>query len=277
MQIKLDYHISSLEDRKRIVQDICGKAEHLSSAQKKLLADYLLFLGDAKQTTKERNHEYPIVTENRKKTTNKRESSFEEIASTLQNGEDGIYGLINEDRIQLMDPRERITKEDIENIPGIKEQLEIVDRLEEQFQREVGANKYKIKKQIIETYKDIYVIKESFKNISAKPKLNSQIQAIARMPLPEVVTLDKNNNIHVDGVSLMDPECVTLLLTHYVKFKAASHEDFTSDMKYLLLDLEALVEKTLRDEPLLMDLLEMRVEGYTGEEIQQEMERTYGV
>ena len=50
-----------------------------------------------KQEKKERK----VLTENRMMTVNKRETSFEGLVSQLENGEDGIYNLINESKNQI--------------------------------------------------------------------------------------------------------------------------------------------------------------------------------
>jgi hypothetical protein len=50
-----------------------------------------------KQEKKERK----ILTENRMMTVNKRETSFEGLVSQLENGEDGIYNLISDNKYQI--------------------------------------------------------------------------------------------------------------------------------------------------------------------------------
>jgi hypothetical protein len=47
-----------------------------------------------KQERRERN----ILTDNRLTTVNKRETSFEVLVSQFENGEDGIYSLMTEDK-----------------------------------------------------------------------------------------------------------------------------------------------------------------------------------
>ena len=47
-----------------------------------------------KQEKKEKN----ILTENRLVTINKRETSFEGLVSQFENGEDGIYSIMTEDK-----------------------------------------------------------------------------------------------------------------------------------------------------------------------------------
>jgi hypothetical protein len=47
---------------------------------------------------KQEKKEHKLLTENRMATVNKRETSFEGLVSQLENGEDGIYGMISNDK-----------------------------------------------------------------------------------------------------------------------------------------------------------------------------------
>ena len=47
---------------------------------------------------KQEKKQKQILTENRMTTVNKRETSYEGLVSQLENGEDGIYNLVNEDK-----------------------------------------------------------------------------------------------------------------------------------------------------------------------------------
>ena len=47
---------------------------------------------------KEEKKEKKILTDNRMTTVNKRETSFEGLITQLENGEDGIYNLITENK-----------------------------------------------------------------------------------------------------------------------------------------------------------------------------------
>ena len=57
------------------------------------MADYLIV-----PVEKEERRERELLTENRLATINKRETSFEGLVSQLENGEDGIYNLVHEDK-----------------------------------------------------------------------------------------------------------------------------------------------------------------------------------
>ena len=69
-----------------------------------------------KQERKERK----ILTDNRMMTVNKRECSFEGLVSQLENGEDGIYNLMSENKNMIFQPKVVITKKDVEEIPCLK-------------------------------------------------------------------------------------------------------------------------------------------------------------
>ena len=53
-------------------------------------------------------------------TVNKRETSFEGLVSQLENGEDGIYNLISENKNQIFQPKVTITKKDLEEIEPLR-------------------------------------------------------------------------------------------------------------------------------------------------------------
>jgi hypothetical protein len=65
-----------------------------------------------KQEKKQRK----ILTDNRMATVDKREVSFEGLVSQFENGEDGIYNLITENKDIIFQPKITITKKDIQEI-----------------------------------------------------------------------------------------------------------------------------------------------------------------
>ena len=93
LSIKLDYTLNTPEERKELVEKILEETPEPNDKYLEILADYLV-LAMEKQERKERK----ILTENRMATVNKRETSFEGLVSQFENGEDGIYNLITEDK-----------------------------------------------------------------------------------------------------------------------------------------------------------------------------------
>ena len=277
--MKLDYSLTSLEDRKALVNQIIDSSDYLSTQQLGYMADYLLYAADSKQTQREKSEDYPIVTRNRNVTVKKRQVSFEETAANLQNGEDGIYAMMINDKNVIMDNKSPITQYDIDNIPGIRENLEVIDSLKTQFDAAEGRKKYSLKSQIISKYQELYTLKGSYSGVSAKARLNSQLKIMAHMPIPEKVWVGEDGMPRTNSpISLLRADHISFLLKYYRLLKQECWGDFQSDMYYLLLDLENLVEKALLpDNEVLYDLLVWEIDGLTGLEISDKMARKYGI
>ena len=91
--IKLDYTLATPEERNELVKKILEENPEPSEKYLEILTDYLIFSME-KQERKERK----ILTDNRMTTVNKRETSFEGLVTQLENGEDGIYNLITNNK-----------------------------------------------------------------------------------------------------------------------------------------------------------------------------------
>ena len=133
--MELDYSLTTPEERvaytKKLLKDT---PPPYNNNTLKILADYILFTHDRNQTKKERTKTYPILTPNREFTIDKRQVSYEGLAEKLENGEDGLYNLIRIDKGQILDPKDPITEEDIETIPGIKECMDVIASLKNQLE-----------------------------------------------------------------------------------------------------------------------------------------------
>ena len=113
--MKLDYTLESPQERNELVKQILDETPDPNPAYLEALADYLILCME-KQEKKEK----AILTENRLTTVNRRETSFEGLVSQLENGEDGIYNLINEDKNIIFYPKISITQKDLNEIPVLQ-------------------------------------------------------------------------------------------------------------------------------------------------------------
>ena len=109
--VKLDYTLTTPEERVKLVEQILEENPDPNEKYLEVLADYLILCME-KQEKKEKK----VLTENRMATVNKRETSFEGLVSQLENGEDGIYNLMNENKNQIFQPKITITNKDLEEI-----------------------------------------------------------------------------------------------------------------------------------------------------------------
>ena len=109
--LKLDYTIEDPEKRRELVERILAENPNPPEKYLEILADYLIMCMERQE-----RREKKILTENRLSTVNKRETSFEGLAAQFENGEDGIYTLIAEDKNQIFQPKISITRKDLEEI-----------------------------------------------------------------------------------------------------------------------------------------------------------------
>jgi hypothetical protein len=270
---KLDYTLQSPQDRNEYVKKIISETppEQLTNKYLEILADYIIFAMD-----KEERKTRKIITDNRMITINKRETSFEGLISKFENGEDGIYNMITNDKNIIFAPKVSITQKDIDEIPDLKKLREAIEQVEKAEKVARGKHKYLLKKQLIEMRQDQYIIKNSFR----KPMycINA-IKSFSQLDLKEDFYFDEKGIAHSTGLlSLLNQKHISALLCHYSKLKEEAWGKFSSDAYYLMEDLDCLVEQTLKDKyPLYYDLLILKIDGKQNNEIQTYLEKTYGI
>ncbi len=230
----LDYKLSTPEERIQCVEKILKETppNQLTKGYLSYMSDYILFIADRNQTKKEKQTEKPILTKNREVTVKKRQISYEEVVSNLENGEDGIYALMADHKNQILDPKDPISNNDLETIPDLQEHLNLINRLKEQFATATGVRKYQLKKAMIETWQQMYILKASYNAAHGmKTHNNGQIKQLSKLNLDEHITLNEEKLPCSDGVlSLLNPNHISYLLCFYSKLKEESYDDLQNDM-----------------------------------------------
>ena len=270
--LKLDYTIQDPYARNELVKKIIDQTpeEKLTPKYLETLSNYLIFAMDKEE--RRRKH---ILTDNRMITVNKRETSFEGLIAKFENGEDGIYGLITNDKNIIFTPKISITEEDIETVPGLRELRESIDQLEEAFKTATGKQKFLLKKAIIEQRKQQYVLKGSYYQPITATNITRGINSVS---LDEKIQLTADGGLDITGFSFLNPDHVSAALCSYSRIKEESWDKFTCDAYYMIIDLERLVDRTLQyDYPMYYDLVIYKIDGKTNEEIQEIFLRDYQV
>lgn len=271
--ISMDFSLETPEERKIKVEEIIKNTppERLTPKYLEKLADYIVFAMD-----KEERKRKKILTDNRMVTVNKRETSFEGLVGKLENGEDGIYNMIANDKNIIFQPKVSITEQDIIDIPGMKELRKSIEELEAQAKNARGKKAYQLKKSIIELRQDQYVLKNIFK----KPIFfTNTIKSFSKINLVEKIYLDENEEVKSTGlINLFDPNHVSAILCNYSKLKEDSWSNFSGDAKWLLFDFEDLVDATLKEKyPLYYDLVIYKIDGKQNIEIQELLYEKHGI
>ena len=271
--IKLDYTLESPSERNELVKKIIDEAPpgKLTNRYLEILADYIIFAMD-----KEERKKKIILTDNRMVTVNKRETSFEGLIGKFENGEDGIYNMIANDKNIIFTPKLTITQKDIDEIPALKELRQAIEAVEKQEKAARGKKKFLLKKQLIEMRQDQYVIRNAYR----KPiYCMNAIKSFSKIDLSETIKMNEKGEPESNGlVSLFNPKHISALLCHYSKIKEDSWSKFSSDSYYLMHDLDELIEKTLRDKyPLYYDLVIYKIDGKQNVEIQELLQEKHGI
>ena len=270
---KLDYTLQSPEERSDFVKKIIDEIppEKLTNQYIEILTDYIIFAMD-KQERKEKN----ILTENRMITVNKRETSYQGLVSKFENGEDGLYNLINEDKNVILTPKVSITEKDIEEIQPLKQLKDAIEIVREQEKKATGKRKYLLKKQIIEMCQNQYTIKGEYKPVMYGSNV---IKSFCKSDLSDHITINEEGEpVNTGLVSFFEPKHLSALLCNYSALKEDAYGNFMNDAYYLMEDLDNLIERTLKDNyPLYYDLLIYKIDGKQNVEIQMLLEMTYGI
>ena len=275
--LKLDYTIESPAERNKLVEKIINNTpyEQLTPKYIEILTDYIIFAMDKEERKKRK-----ILTDNRMVTVNKRETSFEGLVGKFENGEDGIYNMITNDKNIIFVPKVTITPQDIEEIPGLKELRDAIEVVEKEAAVARGKRKYLLKKQVIEMRQDQYVLKNSYRQ---PMYCMNVVKSFNKIDFDEKITigLDEEGNAVIKDkslLSLFNPKHISALLCHYSHLKEAAWGNFKSDSYYLMEDLDDLIERTLKnDYPMYYDLLIYKIDGKQNIEIQSLLYEKHGI
>ena len=270
--ISTDWTLTDPKDRVKRVELILSQSDDSSLSPSYLtkLATYITYPID-----KEARRQHNLLTENRQVTISRRECSLDGLLDSLENS-DSLYHIIANDRNIIFSPRDPITAEDIDSIPPLSELRDAISLLEQQLKASTGQKAFSLKKQIIEMYKDQYIIRDAY-----------------RKPVHSVNIMHQPNNIDLSGsisrndddgtftdtsfISLFNPTHVSILLNNYSRIKQETWEDLDSDFRWLMLDLDTYIEAGLaEDYPIYLDILIHKIDGLSNDEIRNSLSKKWG-
>ena len=270
--IRLDYSIEDPEERVKLVEKIIENTPQskLTNRYLEILANYIIFA-----MSKKEKKQKTINTDNRMVTINRRETSFQGLVDKFENGEDGIYNMIINDKNVLLTPKYQITPEDIENIPALKQLREEIQKVEQQEKKARGKKKFLLKKQIIQMRQDQYVIKSAYRPVTYSLNL---IRSIPTLDLTDHIEINEKGDVVNKGlISLFNPTHVSILLCNYSKIKESCWDRFNSDIYYLMIVLEDAIDIIFKEEyPMLYDIIIYKIDGKSNIDIQNLLLATYG-
>lgn len=264
-KFSLDYSLQSPEERKQLVEQILSSLpeEELTPSYLEILANYLVFCME-KQERRERH----IITENRKTTMDKRETSFEGLASSFESGEDGIYNLIQEDKNIIFRPKVSITAQDLAEIPFLAQARQAIEEWEAASKGITGRDAYIMKKAAIEMRKDQYLIKQAYMKPSNPQKLIRSSRPVIRFTDDSYIAAGQ---VVVSNLSLMNPKTISAILCNYSRLKEDSWGQFDGDTWALMWDFDIISSKALAEYPVYQDIAIWKIDGMPNQDVQQNL------
>ena len=245
MELSLDYQCHDPLERKHIVDSICeAHGNELTPKQMETLSNYLV-----ECMTKNQKKEKTILTENRLATIAKRETSLEQLMSKFENGEDGFYQLVRQDRtMRLSPPTVRITEKDRTEIPLLNDLKTDIATL-----RALPHKNRVIQQAIIDLSRTQYIIKDAYR----QPIHTNTLNTAAFAPGPAQTDWD-----------LTDPKQVAAILHSYSLLRRqAENTKLESPLYWTLDELDRYIAAALS--PVFKTVLQGRIDGLTNKGVGQ--------
>ena len=270
----MDYTLKTAAERTEFVNNVLAEMDKKQLKNKKymeILSDYIV-----SAMTPEEKKERLILTDNRMITINKRETSYQNLVSKFENGEDGVWNITIDDKNVLLTHKVSITDKDLKEIQPLQDLKESIEAVERMEKAATGKKKFLLKKQLIEMHQEQYIIKGQYKQTMATPNV---VKCITKTDLSENIIIDENGEPQSDGLlTFFNPKHMSALLCNYSSLKEDAWGKFSSDSWYMMEDLDNLIEKTLRDNyPLYYKLLIYKIDGRQNAEIQEKLDDEFGI
>ena len=123
--------------------------------------------------------------------------------------------------------------------------------------------------------KDQYVIKNAYRKPITPIKLTRSKHKIVLND--EVELFDDNGYPIPTGASLMRPDICACILANYSRLKEDSWDRFEDDTWYLIYDFEQTCDKALANYPMLMRIVEYKIDGMQNVDIQKALLEEFNV
>jgi len=264
------------EERVAYVTQICE-----TTPQEELTPQVLLALSDyiIEAIPKAEKLKHTIITKNRQKHINRRETSYQGTADKLEGGEDAMFNIITDSGPeQYLDHKEDepFTQALLDSSPELRELQANISSIEAQIPDATGRRKFLLKRQVIEMRQEQYVIRAS---LIQPVRCTSVTRAFAHLDLSENITVQPDGTLITDGIcSLYNPRHVAAILHNYEALLLQSKGKFNSDSWYFMMDFKKLFEKDYAAAaPMYFDIAMLKINGYSNTQIQAEIRNKYNV
>lgn len=245
-------------------------SETYSGKQLDFLGSYILFAEDQKATTKENKS---IELHGRKSSFQRKENlSLDALLEDPLTDENDLHEV---KRSIYLKPKPTISRTKDKDIPGMEALWNIIDHYQHIY--DVGRGKaidpslppltslelYRLRHYLIEMRKEQYYLKEIFKPI--------HFMGTAHHP-----TNWDAGKLNFDNFDYENPSHVYAVLTDYAYYKQSAWDDLSGDLKYIILDLERIID-SMPMNPIHRWVLIRKIDKATNDQIADELQAKFGV
>ena len=228
------------------------------------MAGYVLFNKQEKNTT--------II---REKTQKYRDTKHISLETTVEEqGEESVKPV----ETAYLRVKPTVTKEDQENIPELRGYADFIEELKEKLDNEDNPK---------EQYKLRQIIKGARQDqLALKLSIQRPISFTRLSPTSHKINYDEDTGystknhgytqVSYNHIQLSEPSHIAGLLKNYSSLRHASYDDTQSDIKYILDELDDLIEAAPLYEHFRFILIK-RIDGLTYEELQYELQKEMGM
>jgi hypothetical protein len=251
------------------------------------LADYLLYADNKEQRQKTNKHkdERGILSRSQIERNARKETLTDDL-SYFEKSNENLYNQsfytkekrfknkmqCNEEKPKKRKAKQKnreskkVTKEDLEKYPVLKDQNEAIQKLKKEVETGLDSHGQTLSEEqlrkkrwlMIELKKDQVAYKDTMKKyVNAKSVINPT----------------KNGNF---DINFRDQEVIEFLFYEYSHLKQQCFDDLTGDLKHVLMDFEQLVDATPFSE-IVKEVFILKIDGLSRDQIIKELEHKYEI
>lgn len=230
------------------------------------MADYILY----PETSRQNN----LISINRQKTIDKRETSLEKtIAKTIDWSDDSVLSSDKKpDKNIIAYPKKTIKPRHLDQVPNLVDLIEGIRVLDEQIKSNEysGMYKFRMKQQLIELRKEQYVLIDQWMQPIVFKKLDHPYDWAAKQ-------YSEDTPMRQCRIDLTNPDHIVQLFKYYGPLKQNNYSNFIGDMFYIILEYEELVEAALKPFPYLYDMYIWRIDQKSLAYVRHNLIMNYGL
>lgn len=230
------------------------------------IADYILY----PETSRQNN----LISINRQKTIDKRETSLEKsMIKTSEWVDDSILSSERKpDKNIIAYPKKKIVSRHLEHVPNLVDLVESIRILADQLDNDEysGIEKFKMKQHLIELRKEQYVLIDQWMQPIVFKKLDHPYDWANKQ-------YSEDTPMRQCRIDLTDPEHCREIMKYYSLLKQNNFMNFVGDMFYIILDYEELVDNALKPLPYLFDMYIWRIDQKSLAWVRHQLIMSYGL